>query len=58
VLEVDNVIVCAGQLPNRDLAGELEAAGVRSHLIGGALEARELDAKYAIRQGWEVAVGL
>jgi 2,4-dienoyl-CoA reductase (NADPH2) len=58
VLAVDNVIVCAGQLPNRDLATELGAAGLETHLIGGAFEARELDAKYAIRQGSELAARL
>jgi 2,4-dienoyl-CoA reductase (NADPH2) len=52
---VDNVIVCAGQVPNRSLADELEAAGVMVQVIGGADEARELDAKHAIRQGSELA---
>jgi 2,4-dienoyl-CoA reductase (NADPH2) len=55
VLSVDNVIVCAGQVPNRSLADELEAAGVTVQVIGGADEARELDAKHAIRQGSELA---
>jgi 2,4-dienoyl-CoA reductase (NADPH2) len=58
VLAVDNVIVCAGQTPNRELAGELEAGGRAPHLIGGAFEARELDAKHAIRQGSELAARL
>ncbi len=58
VLKADNVIVCAGQLPNRELAEALAEAGVKARLIGGAYEARELDAKYAIRQGTEVAAGL
>jgi 2,4-dienoyl-CoA reductase (NADPH2) len=55
VLDVDHVIVCAGQTPNRALAAELEAGGGSPHLIGGAFEARELDAKHAIRQGSELA---
>jgi len=55
VLEVDNVIVCAGQLPRRDLHSPLEARGMKVHLIGGADVAAELDAKRAIRQGSELA---
>jgi 2,4-dienoyl-CoA reductase (NADPH2) len=55
VLAVNNVIVCAGQVPNRSLADDLQAAGVTVHVIGGAFEARELDAKHAIRQGSELA---
>ena len=58
VLPVDHVVVCAGQVPNRDLAAELDEAGLPSHLIGGAYEARELDAKHAIRQGSELAASL
>ena len=58
VLEVDNVVVCAGQLSNRALADAVEAAGGRCHVIGGAFEARELDAKHAIRQGSELAARL
>ena len=44
----DNVVLCAGQVPLRSLAQELEAQGRKPHLIGGALEAGELDAKRAI----------
>jgi 2,4-dienoyl-CoA reductase (NADPH2) len=58
LLEVDNVIICAGQLPNRDLVEPLEAAGRKVHLIGGADVAAELDAKRAIRQGTELAAAL
>ncbi len=58
VLAVDNVIVCAGQVSNRDLLDAMQAGGNTPHLIGGALEARELDAKYAIRQGTELAARL
>ncbi len=50
-LPVDNVIVCAGQLPRRDLQSALEAGGVNAHLIGGASKAAELDAKRAIKEG-------
>ena len=55
VLEVDNVVICAGQVSNRELADELEAAGRTVHVIGGAHVARELDAKRAIREGSELA---
>ncbi|MGI5309604.1 FAD-dependent oxidoreductase [Rheinheimera sp. WS51] len=54
-LNVDNVIICAGQEPQRQLVSELEAKGVKYHLIGGADVAAELDAKRAIRQGAELA---
>ncbi|MEO0961410.1 MAG: NADPH-dependent 2,4-dienoyl-CoA reductase [Pseudomonadota bacterium] len=49
-LDVDTVIVCAGQEPLRDLYDELKDAGVNASLVGGAYEASELDAKRAINQ--------
>ncbi len=55
LFEVDTVIVCAGQLPLRTLHDELEAAGRRSTLVGGAFEAAELDAKRAIDQASRLA---
>ncbi len=55
VLPVDNVVVCAGQVPNRQLADELIAAGLTVHVIGGADVAAELDAKRAIDQGTRLA---
>lgn len=58
VLNVDNVILCAGQEPNRDLANQLEAAGHSVHLAGGADVAAELDAKRAILQGTTIAASL
>ncbi|MEL6588611.1 MAG: NADPH-dependent 2,4-dienoyl-CoA reductase [Bacteroidota bacterium] len=58
VLEVDNVIICAGQTPARELQAPLEAAGMKVHLIGGADEAAELDAKRAIDQGARLAASL
>ncbi len=58
LLAVDHVIVCAGQEPNRDLAGELDQSGIGYTLVGGAHEARELDAKHAIRQGTLCALAL
>ena len=58
VLEVDTVVVCTGQEPVRELATPLETAGIRTHLIGGADVAAELDAKRAIRQATELAAAL
>lgn len=58
LLPVDTVIICAGQEPRRELFDALQAAGVRVQLIGGADEARELDAKRAIGQGSRVAAAL
>jgi 2,4-dienoyl-CoA reductase (NADPH2) len=55
LLEVDNVIVCAGQEPFTPLKAPLEEAGFKVHIIGGADVAAELDAKRAIRQGAELA---
>jgi 2,4-dienoyl-CoA reductase (NADPH2) len=54
VLPVDDVVICAGQEPARELFEALKSAGVAAHLIGGAHEAGELDAKRAIAQGVEV----
>lgn len=55
VLEVDSIIVCAGQEPLRELHDALQTAGCSTHLIGGADKAMELDAKFAIKQGAELA---
>ena len=56
VLDVDNVVICAGQEPQRELVAGLEAAGLPYTLIGGADVAAELDAKRAIWQAAEFAV--
>ena len=58
LLEVDNVVVCAGQEPVHDLADGLRRIGIEPHVIGGAAVAAELDAKRAIRQGTELAARL
>ena len=58
ILRVDNIIVCAGQEPRRELLDALRGKGVAVHLIGGADEARELDAKRAIDQGARLAAGI
>ncbi|MDC0254483.1 NADPH-dependent 2,4-dienoyl-CoA reductase [Bacteriovoracales bacterium] len=55
ILKVDNVIICSGQVPKRDLYSALKDSGMSVHLIGGAYEAKELDAKSAIKQGSELA---
>jgi 2,4-dienoyl-CoA reductase (NADPH2) len=60
VLDVDHVVVCAGQESVRGLYDELLASSYagRVHLIGGADVAAELDAKRAIKQGTELAATL
>ncbi|MDP2819175.1 MAG: NADPH-dependent 2,4-dienoyl-CoA reductase [Polaromonas sp.] len=58
VLSVDNIVLCAGQEPLRELLAPLRAAGVKTTLIGGADEASELDAKRAIDQGTRLAATL
>ena len=58
VLAVDNVVICAGQDPLRELYEGLLAAGQSVHLIGGADVAAELDAKRAINQGSRLAAEL
>ena len=58
LLECDHVVICAGQEPQRELEAPLKAAGIAVHLIGGALEAGELDAKRAIEQGTRLALAL
>jgi 2,4-dienoyl-CoA reductase (NADPH2) len=57
-LPCDTVVLCAGQLPHRPLADELQAQGLTVHVIGGALEAGELDAKRAIDQAAQLAARL
>ncbi|WNW02039.1 NADPH-dependent 2,4-dienoyl-CoA reductase [Tenacibaculum sp. HL-MS23] len=55
VLAVDHVIICAGQVPLKELLEPLEAKGIKTHVIGGADFASELDAKRAINQGSRLA---
>ena len=54
-MPVDNVILCAGQLPFKELYAPLLEAGRNIHVIGGADFASELDAKRAIKQGSKLA---
>lgn len=63
ILDVDNVIMCAGQESNRSLADELialgaEKQGMKVHVVGGADLAAELDAKRAINQGSRLAASI
>ena len=58
LIEVDHVVICAGQEPLRALHQPLLAAGANVHLIGGADKAAELDAKRAIDQGSRLAARL
>lgn len=55
LLEVDTIVICAGQESVRDLVDDLKAAGTTTHIIGGADVAAELDAKRAIEQGTRLA---
>ncbi|MDC0003125.1 NADPH-dependent 2,4-dienoyl-CoA reductase [Porticoccaceae bacterium] len=58
VLDVDTVIVCAGQVPKRTLYDALADSGIATSLVGGAYEASELDAKAAIKQSSELAAAV
>jgi 2,4-dienoyl-CoA reductase (NADPH2) len=55
ILEVDNIIICAGQTPLKELHQPLFDAGKNVHVIGGADFASELDAKRAINQAVRLA---
>ncbi|WP_341516932.1 NADPH-dependent 2,4-dienoyl-CoA reductase [Citrobacter gillenii] len=56
LLNVDHVVICAGQEPRRGLVDPLHAAGKTVHLIGGCDVALELDARRAIAQGTRLAL--
>lgn len=58
ILAVDHVVVCSGQHSVRDLEDELKKSNVKTHIIGGANLAAEIDAKRAIRQGCELAAAI
>ena len=57
-LEVDHIVICAGQVPFQELYQPLIDAGRNVHVIGGAFLASELDAKIAISQGARLAASL
>lgn len=58
LLAVDNIIICAGQEPRRELEVQLLAQGKPLHIIGGADIAQELDARRAIAQGTKLGLGI
>ncbi len=58
VLDVDTIVLCTGQEPQRELLAGLAEGGIPVQVIGGADVAAELDAKRAIKQGTEVAAAL
>jgi 2,4-dienoyl-CoA reductase (NADPH2) len=62
VLEVDHIVLCAGQEPLAELMPAANATTSadtpRFHCIGGAALAAELDAKRAIREAAVLAAGL
>ncbi|MCG9682780.1 FAD-dependent oxidoreductase [Vibrio sp. Isolate23] len=58
LLEVDKVIICAGQESVRPFEDQWQQFGDKLHIIGGADHAGELDAVRAIRQGVELAAKL
>ncbi|WP_133488987.1 NADPH-dependent 2,4-dienoyl-CoA reductase [Aliiroseovarius marinus] len=58
VIEADNIILCAGQVPERTVFDQLAEKGITAHIIGGADVAAELDAKRAIDQGSRLAASL
>jgi 2,4-dienoyl-CoA reductase (NADPH2) len=58
LVEADTIVLCAGQEPLRELQPDLVAAGIPVHVVGGADEAAELDAKRAIDQGTRVAAAI
>lgn len=55
ILAVDSVVICAGQLPFKELLEPLQEKGIKVHVIGGADVAAELDAKRAINQACRLA---
>lgn len=57
-LEVDHVVLCAGQESDTDLLAPLQAMGMPVSVIGGAEQAAEIDARRAIEQGMRVALAL
>ena len=57
-LDVDTIIICAGQEPLRTLYDELKSSGEKVELVGGAFEAMELDAKRAINQASYLAAAV
>ncbi len=57
-LNVDHIVICAGQQSEKTLWHELQKLNVSAHLIGGAKVASEVDAKRAIREALELALAI
>ena len=57
-MNFDTFVVCAGQVSRSDLLEPLRAREVNVHVIGGAMNAKGLDAERAIKEGLEMAYGL
>ena len=55
-IEADSIIICAGQVSVNRLFNECKDRGISVHLIGGAKNATQLDAKTAIREGTELGL--
>ena len=58
LLAVDTIVICAGQVPLKELVAPLEAAGIKALIVGGADVAAELDAKLAINQACRLAANI
>lgn len=58
LLDVDNIVICAGQEPDKDLYNALESVHPSVHVIGGADKAEQLDAKRAIKQATLLSIEL
>jgi 2,4-dienoyl-CoA reductase (NADPH2) len=58
ILAVDHVVLCSGQSSVIDLKDELKLSNIKTHIIGGADIAAEIDAKRAIWQGCEIAASI
>ena len=58
LVEVDTIILCAGQVSEKSLFQPLTDMGKTVHLIGGSAVASELDAKAAINQATKLALSI
>ncbi|WP_109830976.1 oxidoreductase [Reichenbachiella versicolor] len=54
----DTIVLCTGQFSNNQLAAELKSKGLNCHVIGGAYQAGDLDAKRAIDQATKLALSI
>jgi len=57
-IEADTIVICAGQVENRELSDGLAEPDQVHHMIGGAARALELDAMRAIEDGLRLAAEL